>query len=554
MRKKISLLSMTLKGTANGLAELNGFGTVPAEQLPSFVDDVIEGTINDDETVFTDSDGNTVTPESGKIYVDITKNKSYRWSGTIYSVISSDLALGETSSTAYPGDKGKTTADKISLHIDNETSHIKSEERTAWNNKAEKTVASTNTSGLMSAADKTKLDGVAAGANKYTHPSYTSKSSGLYKITIDTSGHVSAATAVAKSDITGLGIASSDAATTNTAGLMSAADKTKLDGIAAGANKYTLPTASSSTLGGVKTGSNITNNSGTISLTKSNVTNALGYTPPTTNTDTKNTAGATNTYDKIYLIGATSQTDNPQTYSTSKNYITNNVMYTQHIRPIDSNPSVGSYTEPFSLVAAKELSLGMMDNYRYPRIYFNETSTYIMYQSAADRIYDYPGLEINSGGANMRLTGGSRIFLSAYTSISASLDINTASDPKIKEFTNTIEEEENKLIELYDRLIVKSYYNKTTITNKEVFGLNAEEVEILCGDLGIDPEKYNFIHIEYHYRLSLGSEEDMKYYTKFRSLSYNDLFALGILKNKKMTGKLNSLESRLAKLEEKGNA
>lgn len=76
------------------------------------------------------------------------------------------------------------------------------------------------------------------------------------------------------------------AATDASAGFMSAADKEKLDGIASGANKYTLPTASSSTLGGVKTGANITNSSGTISLTKANVTAALGYTPPTTDTNT----------------------------------------------------------------------------------------------------------------------------------------------------------------------------------------------------------------------------------------------------------------------------
>lgn len=77
-----------------------------------------------------------------------------------------------------------------------------------------------------------------------------------------------------------------NAATTESSGLMSAADKEKLDGIATGANKYTLPVASSSTLGGVKTGANITNSSGTISLTKVNVTNALGYTPPTADTNT----------------------------------------------------------------------------------------------------------------------------------------------------------------------------------------------------------------------------------------------------------------------------
>lgn len=68
-------------------------------------------------------------------------------------------------------------------------------------------------------------------------------------------------------------------ATTSANGLMSSSDKSKLDGIAANANNYTLPTATSSVLGGVKTGSNITNSSGTISLTKANVTSALGYTP-----------------------------------------------------------------------------------------------------------------------------------------------------------------------------------------------------------------------------------------------------------------------------------
>ena len=88
-------------------------------------------------------------------------------------------------------------------------------------------------------ADKTKLNGVAEGANKYVHPSYTAQKSGLYKVTVDASGHVSATTAVAKADITGLGIPAQDTtyadATTSTHGLMSAADKTKLDGVATGA-------------------------------------------------------------------------------------------------------------------------------------------------------------------------------------------------------------------------------------------------------------------------------------------------------------------------------
>ena len=131
-------------------------------------------------------------------------------------------------------------------------------------------------------AEKTKLSGIAEGANKYTHPTYTAQKSGLYKVTVDATGHVSAATAVAKADITGLGIPSQDTTysnmtaatasaagkvglvpapaagkqasflrgdgtwvvltnftyarpTTSTHGLMSAADKTKLDGVATGA-------------------------------------------------------------------------------------------------------------------------------------------------------------------------------------------------------------------------------------------------------------------------------------------------------------------------------
>ena len=71
-------------------------------------------------------------------------------------------------------------------------------------------VATQSTNGLMSAADKTKLDGIAENANNYTHPSYTARASGLYKVTVDSTGHVSAAAAVDKSDITALGVPAQD--------------------------------------------------------------------------------------------------------------------------------------------------------------------------------------------------------------------------------------------------------------------------------------------------------------------------------------------------------
>lgn len=90
-------------------------------------------------------------------------------------------------------------------------------------------------------------------------------------------------------------------ATTSTSGLMSTDDKKKLDGIATGANKYSLPTASDKVLGGVKTGDNITNSSGVISVTKDNVTNALGYTPATQNTATTLANGLMSNSDKVYI-------------------------------------------------------------------------------------------------------------------------------------------------------------------------------------------------------------------------------------------------------------
>lgn len=89
-------------------------------------------------------------------------------------------------------------------------------------------------------------------------------------------------------------------------GITNAYTKTEVDN-AINNNKYTLPNATSSTLGGVKVGSNITVSSGTISLSKTNVTNALGYTPPTTNTTynnaTTSTAGLMSASDKAKLDG-----------------------------------------------------------------------------------------------------------------------------------------------------------------------------------------------------------------------------------------------------------
>ena len=124
--------------------------------------------------------------------------------------------------------------------------------------------ATTSAAGLMSAADKTKLDGIATGANKYSLPTASASTLGGVKVgtNLSISSGVLSATDTTYS-----------AATTSAAGLMSAADKTKLDGIATNANKYSLPTASASTLGGVKVGTNLSISSGVLSATNTTYTN-----------------------------------------------------------------------------------------------------------------------------------------------------------------------------------------------------------------------------------------------------------------------------------------
>ena len=135
-------LNVSLKGAVNGLAELDENGLIPASRLPSFVDDVLE---------YHDINEFPLEGQTGKIYVDLYDNRTYRWSGSTYTEISPSLALGSTSSTAFRGDYGQAA---------------------------------------------------------YTHAVQKGSqyAGGLYKIATNAEGHVTSAVNVVKSDITVLGI------------------------------------------------------------------------------------------------------------------------------------------------------------------------------------------------------------------------------------------------------------------------------------------------------------------------------------------------------------
>ena len=470
---------ISTKGQPGGLAELDSTGKVPAAQLPSYVDDVLE---------FSTKDQFPQTGETGKIYVAKDTNLTYRWTGTQYLEISQSLALGETPSTAYPGDKGKANRDALNSMPTKITSYLTPTTSTGelvkinykyaakdglnygplQDDNIDIPSATTTNAGAMSAIDKGRLDSLynefgsiqnpgdkldslpnnlvtgvdatsrnatsvtinykqsdlsaasnsyanpitksqtipaatqsAAGVmtatdkqnldvnipnritnldnrvttevdrleeliesssseitndlnveiqarkdgdnqlqtninnlqstmntelakkvgkvtvagsgnavttasisgdtltltkgatyNNYVHPagSAPSKASGFYKFSTDSTSHVASVTAVAKSDITALGIPGQDTtygnATQSTSGLMSAADKTKLDGISTGTNKYVHPTgeAANKTLGLYKVATDATSHVKQVAaVTKADIT-ALGIPAQNTNT------------------------------------------------------------------------------------------------------------------------------------------------------------------------------------------------------------------------------------------------------------------------------
>lgn len=115
-------------GVANGIATLNESGKIPSSQLPSYMDDVIEGYLYENKFYKEPSHETEILGEAGKIYTDLATDRTYRWGESTFVQIKGDLVIGNTPGTAFDGYLGQS-------HIENEDIHVTAEEKEYWNSK-----------------------------------------------------------------------------------------------------------------------------------------------------------------------------------------------------------------------------------------------------------------------------------------------------------------------------------------------------------------------------------------------------------------------------------
>lgn len=369
-------------GVASGVATLDSSGKVPSSQLPSYVDDVLE---------YSALSAFPATGESGKIYIAQDTNKTYRWSGTAYVVISETLALGETSSTAYYGDKGKTAYEH------SQATHARTDANNSTvsydtTNKKITKIVNGSTSDVVTASTI-----VTDGGGIKSHQTVTDNNPTL------SWGTKSKVATIGSTEINVTMPANPNTDTKNTAGSTDSSSKLFIIGAtsqAANPQTYSQDTAYIGTDGhlysnGKKTlntddeeiiakatqslnealeesksvissalrdlgelkadkaevasSTKVTNNEPTLSWGNTSTIGSVGGTnltvtmPSNPNSDTKNTAGATDSSSKLFLIGATNQGANPQTYSQDTAYVgTDGCLYSGSAKVLTSHQTVSN--------------------------------------------------------------------------------------------------------------------------------------------------------------------------------------------------------------------
>lgn len=249
------------KGVANGVATLDANGLVPAAQLPSYVDDVLE---------FAALASFPETGEAGKIYVDQETGKIYRWSGSAYINISSavstaDEAVKLATARKINGVDFDGTAD-ITINAEDATPRIPTSEKAAANGVATLDENTKVPVAQLPLATASTAGAVIAGTN-------VDIADGTISVATATDS-VKGLVQVGENINVAAGVISVPAATTSAKGVVQVGTNIE---VAAGV--ISVPAATASAQGAVQVGSNITVTDGTISVTSQNVVDALGFTP-----------------------------------------------------------------------------------------------------------------------------------------------------------------------------------------------------------------------------------------------------------------------------------
>lgn len=249
------------KGVANGVATLDANGLVPAAQLPSYVDDVLE---------FAALASFPAEGEAGKIYVDQATGKIYRWSGSAYINISSavstaDEAVKLATARKINGVDFDGTAD-ITINAEDATPRIPTSEKAAANGVATLDANTKVPVAQLPLATASTAGAVIAGTN-------VDIADGTISVATATDS-VKGLVQVGENINVAAGVISVPAATTSAKGVVQVGTNIE---VAAGV--ISVPAATTSAQGAVQVGSNITVTDGTISVTSQNVVDALGFTP-----------------------------------------------------------------------------------------------------------------------------------------------------------------------------------------------------------------------------------------------------------------------------------
>lgn len=195
------------------------------------------------------------------------------------------------------------------------------------------------------------------------------------------------------------------------------------------------------------------------------------------------------------------------------------------------NCKLGSYDHPWSAVHASSLILFSDNN-------SSSTSFSMSYYGSIGIHYDSTSATTTTSGVTMSNSSlglsidADRFDLYTATSFVSNRDMTIYSDNKIKRFTDDLDNDTEKLIKLFDDVKIKSFiYKYETDQLSESIGLSAQELEKTFMKYGLDPFKYNVLDVRYNHMLHRGDgEEDMKFYTKFMTVSYSQLNTLAIMK------------------------